>query len=262
MNKIALLDSSVWARLRDGLRQSRGAAWSDRRCRSREPLRPDRASAVSTDRAAPAGDAPARRVTAPTSSYWPGSCTRCRCSPYRQRSDARWRHRLSSPNSPTCLIAPSRSICSSPRSPEHHTKAVLHSGADYELLAQRTYLPFDSIWAGQRGSIGRAGGHLERSANATCVRRRTASELGRRACGASPAARPAPVASKTSVSLRTPSVKPRSNTMVLLSTKTPEHSEVLICREIVSSGGGIRTRDLRVMSPTSYQAAPPRVAGA
>src|SRR4051794_22101830 len=27
-----------------------------------------------------------------------------------------------------------------------------------------------------------------------------------------------------------------------------------------SSGGGIRTRDLRVMSPTSYLAAPPRVA--
>src|SRR5207253_1326445 len=26
------------------------------------------------------------------------------------------------------------------------------------------------------------------------------------------------------------------------------------------SGGGIRTRDLRVMSPTSYQTAPPRVA--
>src|SRR5215213_1532736 len=26
-----------------------------------------------------------------------------------------------------------------------------------------------------------------------------------------------------------------------------------------NSGGGIRTRDLRVMSPTSYQAAPPRV---
>ena len=25
-----------------------------------------------------------------------------------------------------------------------------------------------------------------------------------------------------------------------------------------NSGGGIRTRDLRVMSPTSYQAAPPR----
>src|SRR5205085_11753982 len=28
-----------------------------------------------------------------------------------------------------------------------------------------------------------------------------------------------------------------------------------------SSGGGIRTRDLRVMSPTSYLTAPPRVAG-
>ena len=28
---------------------------------------------------------------------------------------------------------------------------------------------------------------------------------------------------------------------------------------MVHSGGGIRTRDLRVMSPTSYQAAPPRV---
>ena len=28
----------------------------------------------------------------------------------------------------------------------------------------------------------------------------------------------------------------------------------------MSSGGGIRTRDLRVMSPTSYLTAPPRVA--
>src|SRR3981189_2942724 len=28
----------------------------------------------------------------------------------------------------------------------------------------------------------------------------------------------------------------------------------------LDSGGGIRTRDLRVMSPTSYQTAPPRVA--
>ena len=33
-----------------------------------------------------------------------------------------------------------------------------------------------------------------------------------------------------------------------------------MCRALVSSGGGIRTRDLRVMSPTSYQTAPPRVA--
>jgi hypothetical protein len=30
--------------------------------------------------------------------------------------------------------------------------------------------------------------------------------------------------------------------------------------DVWSSGGGIRTRDLRVMSPTSYQTAPPRVA--
>ena len=29
----------------------------------------------------------------------------------------------------------------------------------------------------------------------------------------------------------------------------------------IYSGGGIRTRDLRVMSPTSYQAAPPRDEG-
>ena len=33
-----------------------------------------------------------------------------------------------------------------------------------------------------------------------------------------------------------------------------------ISRGFVSSGGGIRTRDLRVMSPTSYLTAPPRVA--
>jgi hypothetical protein len=31
-----------------------------------------------------------------------------------------------------------------------------------------------------------------------------------------------------------------------------------ICRAFPDSGGGIRTRDLRVMSPTSYQTAPPR----
>ena len=30
---------------------------------------------------------------------------------------------------------------------------------------------------------------------------------------------------------------------------------------VSNSGGGIRTRDLRVMSPTSYQAAPPRSKG-
>src|SRR6202142_4265332 len=33
-----------------------------------------------------------------------------------------------------------------------------------------------------------------------------------------------------------------------------------ICGAFSHSGGGIRTRDLRVMSPTSYQTAPPRVA--
>ena len=33
-----------------------------------------------------------------------------------------------------------------------------------------------------------------------------------------------------------------------------------LCRAFLDSGGGIRTRDLRVMSPTSYQTAPPRVA--
>jgi hypothetical protein len=32
----------------------------------------------------------------------------------------------------------------------------------------------------------------------------------------------------------------------------------LLCRPFLDSGGGIRTRDLRVMSPTSYLAAPPR----
>ncbi len=36
--------------------------------------------------------------------------------------------------------------------------------------------------------------------------------------------------------------------------KTPDY------RGLLDSGGGIRTRDLRVMSPTSYQTAPPRVA--
>src|ERR1700748_1070969 len=41
-----------------------------------------------------------------------------------------------------------------------------------------------------------------------------------------------------------------------LNTKTPDHARV--SGDFLSSGGGIRTRDLRVMSPTSYQTAPPR----
>ena len=40
----------------------------------------------------------------------------------------------------------------------------------------------------------------------------------------------------------------------------PERRKPLLERLSVYSGGGIRTRDLRVMSPTSYLAAPPRVA--
>jgi predicted nucleic acid-binding protein len=37
---------------------------------------------------------------------------------------------------------------------EHHGSAVLHYDADYQLLAERTDLAFDSVWAGTRGSIG------------------------------------------------------------------------------------------------------------
>ena len=36
---------------------------------------------------------------------------------------------------------------------EHHTAAVLHYDADYELLAERTDLLFDSVWVADRGSI-------------------------------------------------------------------------------------------------------------
>ena len=38
----------------------------------------------------------------------------------------------------------------------------------------------------------------------------------------------------------------------------PERRKALYCSAFLSSGGGIRTRDLRVMSPTSYLTAPPR----
>lgn len=48
--------------------------------------------------------------------------------------------------------------------------------------------------------------------------------------------------------------------------RAPRRSETLVRNEkppantggSISSGGGIRTLDLRVMSPTSYQTAPPR----
>jgi len=36
---------------------------------------------------------------------------------------------------------------------EHHAAAVLHYDADYELLAERTDLVFDSVWVANRGSI-------------------------------------------------------------------------------------------------------------
>jgi predicted nucleic acid-binding protein len=36
---------------------------------------------------------------------------------------------------------------------EHHGSAVFHYDADYQLLADRTDLTFDSVWAGTRGSL-------------------------------------------------------------------------------------------------------------
>ena len=37
---------------------------------------------------------------------------------------------------------------------EHHSSAVLHYDTDYELLAEHTDLAFDSVWAARRGSLG------------------------------------------------------------------------------------------------------------
>ena len=37
---------------------------------------------------------------------------------------------------------------------EHHGSAVLHYDADYQLLAERTDLAFDGVWAAERGSLG------------------------------------------------------------------------------------------------------------
>jgi predicted nucleic acid-binding protein len=37
---------------------------------------------------------------------------------------------------------------------EHHHAAVLHYDADYELLSERTDLAFESVWAAKRGSLG------------------------------------------------------------------------------------------------------------
>src|SRR5258708_6404411 len=45
-----------------------------------------------------------------------------------------------------------------------------------------------------------------------------------------------------------------------ISQPSPPIRKPSIWRVFSHSGGGIRTRDLRVMSPTSYQTAPPRVA--
>jgi predicted nucleic acid-binding protein len=36
---------------------------------------------------------------------------------------------------------------------EHHRSAVLHYDADYELVAERTDLAFDSVWAAARGRL-------------------------------------------------------------------------------------------------------------
>ncbi len=47
---------------------------------------------------------------------------------------------------------------------------------------------------------------------------------------------------------------------VSLSSEHPKHGKRRPAAALLDhSGGGIRTRDLRVMSPTSYQAAPPRI---
>lgn len=36
---------------------------------------------------------------------------------------------------------------------EHHSAAVLHYDGDYALLAERTDLAFESVWAAKRGSL-------------------------------------------------------------------------------------------------------------
>ena len=90
----------------------------------------------------------------------------------------------------------------------------------------------------------------KKTARASYLRR------GRRACRSEPLAalrsRPPPRAPRVSGRPETEHVP---NLLRIASTcETPPNRR----RFRANSGGGIRTRDLRVMSPTSYQTAPPR----
>ena len=74
---------------------------------------------------------------------------------------------------------------------------------------------------------------------------------------ADPTGSPLPPASAGSTCQR-PSRKVRTCFTELLRVASTWETPPLRRRFRTSSGGGIRTRDLRVMSPTSYQTAPPR----
>jgi hypothetical protein len=81
--------------------------------------------------------------------------------------------------------------------------------------------------------------------------------IDRRGTGATGLSLPSAFADST---YPTPSRAAASSTRLRCPTVHPKHGKRRPAAALLDhSGGGIRTRDLRVMSPTSYQAAPPRI---
>ena len=145
MNKIALLDTSVWARLRDG--RIGGTAAEDLYDRIEraqlaltEPLLLEmRYSALdSADFKLLAEELDAM----PLLPLEPTAIRRSLAAQAQLAELAEVSHRVKPIDLLVAAVA------------EHHSAAVLHYDADYELLAQRTDLAFDSVWAAKRGSIG------------------------------------------------------------------------------------------------------------
>lgn len=145
MSEIALLDTSVWARLRDG-RIAGPAAENlyDRIEREElaltEPLMAEmRYSARdSTDFKLLAEELDAMPLLALERT----AISRALAAQAQLAELAAVSHRVK----PIDLLVAAAA--------EHHGVAVLHYDADYELLALRTDLDFESVWAAARGSLG------------------------------------------------------------------------------------------------------------
>ncbi|MHB8693293.1 MAG: PIN domain-containing protein [Solirubrobacteraceae bacterium] len=145
MSKLALLDTSVWARLRDGRISGKAAEGLYRRIEQGELALTEPLLLEMRDSARDGADfeLPAEELDAlPLLTLDSPAIRRSLNAQAQLAALADVSHRVKPIDLLVAAVA------------ERYDAAVLHYDADYELLANRTDLSFESQWAAKRGSAG------------------------------------------------------------------------------------------------------------